>query len=720
MTGSAREDRLYELLPVIYRQRDEELGFPLRALLRVIGEQVDVVEDDIGRLYDNWFIETCEDWIVPYIGDLVGYRPAREAGEAGEVAGGGAAAAEAALRNRILVPRREVAKTIAYRRRKGTLALLEQLAADVAGWPARAVELYRLLAWSQALNSIHLERGGTADLRRSADLDRLGGPFDRLAHVVDVRRIASPRTPGRYNIPSVALFVWRLPTYTMTRTEAAQLGDSNRFAFSALGNESPLFARATPETDPATIADEPNLPVRIGRRMLETRRDELYGEERSFAIWRVMQDRDDTAPPQARELVPAAEIVVADLRDWQYRSEPDTVAVDPERGRIAFPPDQVPAGGVWVSYRYGFGGDLSGGEYPRRLTEPASARHYRVGGAGGYATLTEAIEAWAAADDDHAVIEFAESGVWTEPVHLTIGQHKRQTLQLRAAEGARPVLRLLDWRLSRSDAVRVTGANASRFTLDGLIVEGEGLHVRGQLDEVVIRHTTLVPGWGVRHEGCVPLEPDRASLLLDHTTARVTIDHSVIGSIQVSQDAVMTEPLQVRIADSILDATGPALEALGAPGWPHAHVTLTVERSTVIGTVQTHAVDLAENSIFDGVVTVGRRQLGCIRYCYVTPGSRTPRRHACQPDLAEAAAGPGQAGSERARVRPRLIARRYGDPDYCRLAARCPPEIARGADDESEMGVFHDRFEPQRLANLRARLDEYTPAGADAGIVFET
>jgi hypothetical protein len=36
------------------------------------------------------------------------------------------------------------------------------------------------------------------------------------------------------------------------------------------------------------------------------------------------------------------------------------------------------------------------------------------------------------------------------------------------------------------------------------------------------------------------------------------------------------------------------------------------------------------------------------------------------------------------------------------------------------MGVFHDLFQPQREANLRARLDEFTPAGMDAGIIFAT
>jgi hypothetical protein len=34
------------------------------------------------------------------------------------------------------------------------------------------------------------------------------------------------------------------------------------------------------------------------------------------------------------------------------------------------------------------------------------------------------------------------------------------------------------------------------------------------------------------------------------------------------------------------------------------------------------------------------------------------------------------------------------------------------------MGAFHDLYQPQRESNLRARLDEYTPAGMTAGILF--
>ena len=73
---------------------------------------------------------------------------------------------------------------------------------------------------------------------------------------------------------------------------------------------------------------------------------------------------------------------------------------------------------------------------------------------------------------------------------------------------------------------------------------------------------------------------------------------------------------------------------------------------------------------------------------------------------------------ERQRVRPQFNSMRYGTPTYGQLADACAEEIKRGADDESEMGVFHDLFQPQRDANLRARLEEYTPAGSDAGIIY--
>src|SRR4029077_19530342 len=112
---------------------------------------------------------------------------------------------------------------------------------------------------------------------------------------------------------------------------------------------------------------------------------------------------------------------------------------------------------------------------------------------------------------------------------------------------------------------------------------------------------------------------------------------SIVGSIFVTADEVQTDPVEVSISDSIVDATSLERTAVGAPALPLAFARLTLRRTTVIGEVNTHAIELAENAVFMGVVRVGRRQVGCMRFCYVAPGSRSPRRYHCQPELAIAA-----------------------------------------------------------------------------------
>lgn len=65
---------LYERLPEIYRLRDAGQSPPgqLEAYLGLIDEVLRAVRDDTEGLYHNQFIETCDDWVVPYIGDLLG------------------------------------------------------------------------------------------------------------------------------------------------------------------------------------------------------------------------------------------------------------------------------------------------------------------------------------------------------------------------------------------------------------------------------------------------------------------------------------------------------------------------------------------------------------------------------------------------------------------------------------------------------------------------
>lgn len=800
-----RSDRLYKLLPAIYRMRDAEQMYPLQALLRVIAEQVNVVEDDITQLYEDWFVETAEEWAVPYIADLIGYRPVLDAGEAGN-----STTAEGRELNRYLIPRREVANTIRYRRRKGTLALLELLAADIAGWPARAVEFFKLLGWNQNINHLHLDRARTTSLLRVRNLGLLDGPFDLLPHTVDVRRINSRRTLGRYNIPSVGVFVWRLKSYSVTQTPAycAEGAGPHCNTFSVLGQDAPLFIKPEPETSPTHIAKELNVPAPIRRLAFEQEKHRFYGKDKSLAIW-----AEAWAGFDPQEPIPAQAIIPADLSDWQYIPPLKHVAVDPVLGRFSFPPSQLPKKGVRVMYHYAFSADIGGGEYSRPLFDPperqapertlsspvtsagsrtvtASSvadievgmtlvidpgnkneelvevtavtkttftasfnqphdagaiirfkvrpKFYRVGTGQQFKRLREALERWEKDQPVSAVIELTESRVYVEPIAITL--KLEQTLQIRAANGRRAVMRMLDYQTDLPDALTVTMGRGSRFTLDGLLITGRPLQITGPEredageqrapicgSEVVIRHCTLVPGWEIDCD-CEPKRPAEPSLECYNVRAEVRIEHSILGSFQIHENEVNTDPIPLSITDSILDATAPEREAIGAPGYAGAHAVLTIQRCTVFGSVNVHAVELAENCIFNDCLNVARRQLGCMRFCYVPPGCRTPRRYQCQPDLVaqavlektKAEAQATLVEGERLRVRPQFTSRRYGTPGYAQLALTCADEIKRGADDESEMGVFHDLFQPQREANLRTRLAEFTPAAMEVGLLFAT
>ncbi|MBW6435148.1 hypothetical protein KZ829_15515 [Actinoplanes hulinensis] len=678
-------DELAGLLPR-WLLADEEAGDHLRGLLAAIEEQIDRVRDATARQYEDWFVETADARALPLIGDLVGYRPL--AGYQRILSEGlrdGGPAAESIRRlAEALAPRRDVANTVGYRRRKGTLSLLEELAESAAGWPARAVETSRLLAHTQPVrlygaatartDTVRASRGRLADLRDGSTLDLTGTAFQTAARTFDVRR------------PGVELYVWRQKAYPVTDAPAYRVeGARDLFTFDVLGADTALVTKPEPEPSTTHLATVDNVPARLRRRLFADRLADFYGPGKSVAIRR--GDR----------LVPVSDIVVADLSGWRYEPRRDRVAVDPELGRIAFSPRADLDEGVRVTYHYAFSDDLGGGEYPRDLSTPGHV--YRVGPGHPYRRIADAHREWRADRPADAVIEITDSGAYQEELAFQLDDGQRLTL--RAADGARPVLRLLDWSSDQPDALVIEAGEDCRessMTLDGLVIAGRGIRAGGPLAALTLRHCTLVP------------DGEEPSLFLERATTAVHIERSVLGPIVVLADEVGTDPAPIHLRDSILDATGHDRPALGAPDGRHAHAVLHAERVTVVGEARVHAVETAADSIFTGIVNVARRQRGTLRFCYVPPGSRTPRRFRCQPDLA----GPDAA----TRVWPLFDSLEHGAPDYGRLATRCPAEIARGAEDGSEMGVFHDLYQPQREDNLRARLAEYTPAGTRAAISF--
>ena len=107
---------------------------------------------------------------------------------------------------------------------------------------ASVVEYFQLLATTQYMNHLrpqnisvtslrqrhfaslqeHLcrENLSEANERQWKALAYLNTPFDSPTRTVDVRRIESRR--GKYNIPNVGIFLWRLGSYSMTDVAGLQ------------------------------------------------------------------------------------------------------------------------------------------------------------------------------------------------------------------------------------------------------------------------------------------------------------------------------------------------------------------------------------------------------------------------------------------------------------------------------------------------------------------
>ena len=665
--------RLYELLPAIYRQRDTEGNESLRDLITILGEQAQVLEEEIERLFRNWFIETCDDWIVPYIGDLIGVRPTSA---------------------RQLSTRAEVANILGYRRRKGTLAVVEQLARDVTGLPARAVEYFTLLSTTQNLNHLRMENHGTPNLRDGAVLSHLGEPFERTTHLLEVRGIE--RGDGRYNIPNIGVHLWRLSALELRKVMAHAVEDGSglHFTFSPLGNDMQLFRRPEPIASPFASATESNVPDPISRHDFHEHLEDFFGENASVAVW----DGDALI----------AQVAVCNLTGWDH-PVPDgrTISIDPELGRIAFASEPA-SGVVRVLYHYGFSASLGGGSYARgEAFDNSAVNVFHVGTE--HETIESALAVWSELSElerqEHpSVIQIDDSSTYREtlpPIDIPQGS----SLIIRAAASQRPALLL-------EGDVSVSGGQGSEFGLDALLVANQAMLVTGELKRLRITHCTFVPGRRLSETG-QPLEPGEASLTIGAATTAVEIEHSIVGALRTVVDCRIT------IRDSIMDANSLsnfALQGLqdGAMGGQ-----LECERVTIIGALRATEIRLATDALFLGLIEVARLQQGCIRFSHIPLGSVVPRRFRCQPAAPEGASEDELRRRARA-VRPCFTSLRYGDPGYCQLMPNAPVEIRRGAEDESEMGVFSSLKQSHREESLRIRLQEYLRLGMEAGLLYST
>ncbi|WP_204141056.1 hypothetical protein [Halomicronema sp. CCY15110] len=714
-------EKLWELIPAIYRHEDGLADNPnvLRGLVEVLATQAAVLRRSQDRLWDDAFIELCDDWAIPYIGELVGTRLISALNRRGQ--------------------RIDVAKTIYYRRRSGTLRIQAELIRDITGWNGQVVEQFRRLGRQH--HGLDPQRpypptppGGWADLRLPRLTEQADGPFDRFAHTADVRRQRGDR--GRYNIPKVAYYLYRLRALRVEDADPFSRSDRS-FLFDPSGRDIPLFM--PPQVDDEydwdtwTAAQPWQVPAPIACRLLghaEYRITEatvqdlvaatglstaaasdlrtlrggqfasaarlrqtlasldtsatlldpvifrtlraiaLIDDCGKMALWPTAIEVKTADNPVARE-----QMTAANLAAWSVNAPETLLAVDPERGRGLFPNDD-PELPLTVSYYVGAVGEIGAGTYDRPvLPLPTTGSAIAGGGAIAAANLLNA-----------DVTQIADNRTYSSlPNKLSV-----QAMTFQAANQMRPYVEIAsNWTLS-------TGSHEdSTLLLNGLWIGArspQAIVLRGDYERVTLRHCTLDPG-GDAADGTT-LGP--ITLIIAAQIETLVIESSILGPVQVADDGLL-ERLILR--DSIVqsrDGTQPALDL--------ANGSACLERVTVLGAVSGQQLQ-ATDSLITGLVTVTDTQSGCFRFSAAPPGSRLP-----QPYRTYVITDANHY----------FTSRQFGHPAFAQLSETAPVAVRRGAENGAEMGAYSGLLNPIKLDSLKAKVAEYLPFGLIPMFIYET
>lgn len=204
------QNLFYQLLPGLYRSRDKEKE--LQRFVAIFGHETARLRANIDQLYRDFFIDSCQEWVIPYIADLIDTNIVFNQG----------------ARNRA-----DVKNTMKWRRQKGTLDGLEDIAAQIGGWGAHASEMFAKLIWSQNLNHIRRTSLHTVDLANGTSLSRICTPFDTANHTVHLN--------GAYQIPNVKFSVWSIPSQPWTGADPS-IASPLQYRFHPLGRDQALYA----------------------------------------------------------------------------------------------------------------------------------------------------------------------------------------------------------------------------------------------------------------------------------------------------------------------------------------------------------------------------------------------------------------------------------------------------------------------------------------------
>ena len=681
--------KLWTLLPEVYRAEDavEPDGTgPLEELVGRIGVQMAVVRRSIDRLWEDQMIETCDDWVIDYIGDLLATNLVASLDARGR--------------------RVDVGRTIYYRRRKGTVALLEELAGDITGWTVRVAEFFRRLGRNRHLLDVPIGRhsagdprtdlqraqglvgaltrtpaGGLADLRNVHGAQLAGSAFDEFFHTGDVRR--GRGATGWHDIPRLGVFLWRL--HSLGVEGASALQDTrcpNQYTIDPTGRDLQLFAPAVPVLADVWVSPrEDQVPGPISTDLLVAAFDTMYAPNWLF-VRRLVGGLgpDDYVP------VPAAEV----SRD--RHTPTGRFFIDPERGRLVAPVGDDD-GPYLVDYHYGFASEIGAGPYERRRPGSAGddAPEPRVAPITGGAGLAAALRGLGPT----GTITIGDSRTYGDVADVS----GIEAVEIRAANDAQPYVRPL----VRPDAPTwvFTGDPGAVLTFDGLFLAGTELVLRGDFERVTLRCSTLDPGsWDEDDADFAEAADGRAlspaSLRIEGAVGELVVDRCILGPIAESAGGALE---RLTALDSVVHACKP-----GAKSITLTSGTTSLVRITLIGPARLHRLDASE-CLLASDVQVDDTQHGCLRFCGWIQGSTVPRQYECVSLPVGTAV---------------LASTTFGAPDYARVLDTVGPPILEGGPDGSELGAFARERSAVKERSLLIKYREYLPLGLEPVLVHVT
>ena len=761
--------QLYQRLPEIYRIRDAEQTPPgmLEAFLGAPEKVLDAVHESIEALYDDLFIESCDDWVIPYLADLLGTTH---------------------LKGDARTLRADVADTIPLRRRKGTLSAIERLATNLTNWPSRAVELRPNLGWTQHLNHQRPDRGGqppygmadvgpstvrvggTIALRDPAMLALRGTAFDPYAYTADVKR--ADDGARHINLPNLAIYLWRLAAYRLPVTRpllkaVIDLGAGTDPAlsryllhvdFDPLDRPVRLFNLwRRPERAAVDGVERLTAPDGVAAPILPARLESGSQAGNPGAYVSVDAFDNTVDPPEGLDLGETGIQLyfpesILDGVDWRFRSDNlcawqngitramavHEISIDPMIGRMMIGlaseaerdvlVDGLGAPQFFTGYSYGAVGPVGAHPVSRTQEVPAGTALRVVDTSAGGTSLQEAL------DNLHQetgplIVELRDSMVHDlNPETLAGGLNEgglssvrlAHSVTIRAASGARPVIRLARPLGVRPVDPAADAAADQVLRLEGVFITraagfpaGRALIERLAVARLECDGATLDPGGHTNRDGS--RAASRVAIRVvdgmgfddeDELEAFQPVPHLVFS--RAVAGAIQADAgYRVQVQDSIIDAgAGP-----DDPAGPLA----------AIASASAPGVEPGAPLSVSGATFLGRVH---VREARGSGGVFTHRlwvwnhQVGCLKQSYFSGDGdrlpPNQACVTGPDARLRFTSIRHGAPGYAQLARGTDRRILTRGPSDDAMGAFGFLLEAHKLTNLNVRLREFMPVGVRA------